>query len=346
MADNDARQSLLSSTNDSLNLNETKAIHRRIRPHRRSKGPSERQSEEHEKDHPFINLEPVLVPREFRFKYVLMLLGAYLGIGTFWFFLIEDQIDGKKTNGIIDAIYFCVVTMTTVGYGDLVPHSSLAKMLACLYAFLGAALVGLILSNAADYLAEKQGNLLVKALHMNEKFNSTEVLMDIETNKVKYKFLTTATLLVVLIIAGIGFLFLVEGMEFVDAFYCVCATITTLGFGDKSFSTQEGRVFAILWILSSTVCLAQFFLYLAEIYTERRQRALVKWVLTRNLTTGDLEAADMDHDEVVSAAEFILYKLKEMGKIGQEDVLMLMDRFKDLDVDHSGTLTTEDVILS
>ncbi|TYI78165.1 hypothetical protein E1A91_D06G192200v1 [Gossypium mustelinum] len=180
----------------------------------------------------------------------------------------------------------------------------------------------------------------------NEKFNTAEVLMDVETNRDKYKFLMTSLLLVVLIISGISFLILVEGMEFIDAFYCVCSTMTTLGYGDKSFSTQEGRMFAILWILSSTICLGQFFLYLAALYTEKRQRSLVKWVLNRKLTPSDLEAADMDHDEVVSAAEFILYKLKEMGKICQDDVLLLMERFKDLDVDHSGTLTTDDLILS
>ncbi|KAE8724375.1 Two pore potassium channel a [Hibiscus syriacus] len=345
MADNDARQSLLSSTNDSLNLSETKALHRR-RSHRRSKSRSEKNSDDQEKEPPFINLEPVLIVREFRFKYVLMLLGAYLGLGTIWFYLIDNQIDGKKTNGIVDAVYFCVVTMTTVGYGDLIPRSSLAKILACVYAFIGAALVGLILSNAADYIADKQGTLLVKALHMNDEFDTAEVLMDIETNKVKYKSLMTLALLVVLIIAGIGFLFLVEEMEFLDSVYCVCATITTLGYGDKSFSTQGGRVFAILWILTSTVCLANFFLYLAELYTERRKRALVKWVLNRNLTAGDLEAADLDHDEVVSAAEFIVYKLKEMGKICQEDIVMLTEKFKALDVDQSGTLTTEDLTLS
>lgn len=47
-----------------------------------------------------------------------------------------------------------------------------------------------------------------------------------------------------------------------------------------------------------------------------------------------------------SAAEFILYKLKEMGKICQDDVSLLMERFKAIDVDHSGTLTTDDLILS
>ncbi|XVF28051.1 hypothetical protein REPUB_Repub14bG0162200 [Reevesia pubescens] len=341
--DQDARQSLLSAMIDSsLNLNDTKAIQRR-KPQPRSRAPSEKGSREQQRVS-LINLEPALVAQGLRFKYVLLLLASYLGIGTLWFFLIRDQIDGKKTNGILDSIYFCVVTMTTVGYGDLVPHSKLAKILASIYVFSGMALVGLVLSKAADYIAEKQEILLVKAMHMNEMFNAAEILMEVETNKVKYKFLITALLLLMLIIAGVSFLLLVEEMEFIDAFYCVCSTITTLGYGDESFSTGVGRIFAIFWILSSTVCLAQFFLYLAELYTERRQKSLIKRVLTRKLTSSDLEAADMDHDEKVSAAEFILYKLKEMGKICQQDILLCMERFKTLDVDHSGTLTAADLI--
>ncbi|OMO64679.1 hypothetical protein COLO4_31923 [Corchorus olitorius] len=260
--------------------------------------------------------EPPFVQEEVTFKYVALLLATYLGIGTLWFFLVRNQIDGKKTNGVVDAIYLCVVTMTTVGYGDLVPHSTLAKILACIYVFAGMALVGLVLSKAADYMVEKQEIVLVRAMHFKKNLNAAEILMEAETNK----------------------------MEFIDAFYCVCSTITTLGYGDESFSSGVGRLFASFWILSGTVCVAQFFLYLAELYTETRKRALVKWVLTRKLTASDLEAADLDHDEAVSAAEFILFKLKEMGKICEEDILVLMERFKTLDVDHSGGLTAADLI--
>ncbi|WZY74009.1 hypothetical protein YC2023_006249 [Brassica napus] len=38
-----------------------------------------------------------------------------------------------------------------------------------------------------------------------------------------------------------------------------------------------------------------------------KQRELVKWVLTRRITNSDLEAADLDEDGVVGAAEFIVY---------------------------------------
>jgi len=44
-----------------------------------------------------------------------------------------------------------------------------------------------------------------------------------------------------------------------------------------------------------------------------------------------------------SATEFVLYKLKEMGKISQEDILVVMDIFRQLDFDQSGTLTEADL---
>lgn len=118
-----------------------------------------------------------------------------------------------------------------------------------------------------------------------------------------------------------------EGLDFLNSFYCVCSTITILGYGDQSFSTEGGRIFAVIWILVSTVCLAQCFLYLAKAKTEGRQQSLVHWVTSCKTTVTDLEAADMDSDGVVSAADFVTYKLKEMGKIGEENVALILKEF-------------------
>lgn len=240
------------------------------------------------------------------FRQVFTFLAAYLGIGAICFFLVRNQIKGTKTNGVIDAIYFCVVTMTTVGYGDLVPDSMLAKFLACIFVFTGMALVGFVLSKAADYIVEKEEILFVKAIHMRERFGLTEILKEAETNKAKYKFLTTLAFILLLIIVGTFFLYQVEGLNLFDSFYGVCATITTLGYGDKSFSTKWGRLFAIFWIVISTISLAQLFLYLAELYTESRRRSLINWVLTRKMTVTDLEAADLDHDNTVRYVRFCM----------------------------------------
>ncbi|KAI6704162.1 hypothetical protein NL676_013298 [Syzygium grande] len=341
MAYDDTRESLIGNSADASNHPKDKSNAVQRRRHRHNSPsvdsfPEQNGTERH-------LLESTKEPT---FRKVLIVVAAYLGVGSFSFFLLRNQISGKKTNGLLDALYFCVVTMTTVGYGDLVPSSSLAKLLASTYVFAGMALGGLILSKAADYVLEKQEMLLVRALHMNEKVGPAEILKEVEVHKIRYKFLTSLILLGVLTVLGTVFLLVVEKFTFVDAFYCVCATITTLGYGDESFSTTSGRIFAVFWILASTICVAQFFFYLTEMYTESRHRSLVKWVLTRNVTCSDLEAADLDQDKVVSAAEFVVYKLQEMGKISQEDVTAILERFQNLDVDQSGTLTTSDIVQS
>ncbi|MCH96799.1 two-pore potassium channel 1-like [Trifolium medium] len=64
------------------------------------------------------------------------------------------------------------------------------------------------------------------------------------------------------------------------------------------------------------------------------------------MTNFDLEAADLDEDGTVGAAEFVIYKLKEMGKITQEDITLVMKEFEELDVDQSGTLSVSDITLA
>ncbi|XP_061339783.1 two-pore potassium channel 1-like [Gastrolobium bilobum] len=344
MGSDEAQESLLSEPRDHSHLNDKSDLQRR-RPRRGSASGTEINIQEQNVVQNPLHLQYIATKpqAEFHFKPVLLWLAAYLGGGTLCFFLTSYQIEGIKTNGFLDAIYFCVVTMTTVGYGDLVPNSSVAKLFACIYVFTGMALGGLILSKAADYIVEKQEILLVRAIYKGGKVGLEELSKEIESNKAKYKFMLAASTFLLLMVVGTIFLYFIENLDFVDALYCVCSTVTTLGYGDKSFSTTVGRTFAVFWILSSTICLAQSFAYLAELYTEERQKSLAKMVLARKLSLLDLEAADLDGDKAVSAAEFVVYKLKEMGKISQEDISVVMEIFRKLDCDKSGALTEADL---
>lgn len=64
-----------------------------------------------------------------------LLLAAYFEVaaqfGVLYFSLLKDQF-GPPFSSIIDAVYFSVVTITTVGYGDILPRTHCAK-LACVY---------------------------------------------------------------------------------------------------------------------------------------------------------------------------------------------------------------------
>lgn len=50
--------------------------------------------------------------------------------------------------------------------------------------------------------------------------------------------------------------------------------------------------------------------------------------------------------QLCSAPEFIIYKLKEMGKITQEDIAIFLEEFENLDADQSGTLSAYDLMVA
>lgn len=231
------------------------------------------------------------------FLQVGVFLAVYLCAGTLCFYFFLEDIKGKKTSPVIDALYFSVVTITTVGYGDLSPNTSSAKILVFVFVFTGMTLVGLIMNKVADYLAEKQEMLLVKALNKHQKNDpSTEETV---FNRPIFKCLLGMAILSVLMIIGAIFLHVVEDLDIIDSLFCVCTTVTTLGFGAESFRTKGGRAFGVLWILSSTLCLGQFFLYVTEVFMEDRQRALVNRIQTQGLANLDLEAVNIDTDGAV-----------------------------------------------
>nr|GEU74006.1 two-pore potassium channel 1-like [Tanacetum cinerariifolium] len=61
------------------------------------------------------------------------------------------------------------------------------------------------------------------------------------------------------------------------------------------------------------------------------------------LTIQDIENADLDNDKSVSPAEYVVYKLKEMGLVSDQLIMSVMEGFKNLDLDNSGTLTANDL---
>lgn len=231
----------------------------------------------------------------------IIVLGIYLLVGLLSFSLLEIELEGTATSPTVDALYFAIVTMTTVGYGDLVPKTVGAKLFTCAFVFTGFGLVGVLVSGAANYLVEKQEKLLVQKIYLKYKKREHKELVvdDEDVVAVHWKAIVAGVAVVVHFIAGMFALVCWEGLNFIDAFYVVCVTVTTLGYGDRSFGTLGGRIFAVFWILSSTVSVGQFFLYLAESRTEERRHEIACWALHRPTTPSDLEAADMDGDGVV-----------------------------------------------
>jgi voltage-gated potassium channel len=89
------------------------------------------------------------VMRDPETKALPLVAGALLLTGTIFFWRTEDWT-------IIQALYFSVVTLTTVGYGDLHPTSAGTQIFTIIYILTGLGVfVALLASVAEKYIEQK-----------------------------------------------------------------------------------------------------------------------------------------------------------------------------------------------
>ena len=67
---------------------------------------------------------------------------------------LEIVILARKSQ-VVDALYFAVVTLTTVGYGDLHPTTNFTKLFTAVYIFAGVGFIGSLLGRAGDHILQR-----------------------------------------------------------------------------------------------------------------------------------------------------------------------------------------------
>ena len=91
----------------------------------------------------------VAVWRDPETKALPVVVGVLLLSGTIFYWSVEDWT-------IIQALYFSVVTLATVGYGDLTPTTDFSRIFTIIYIFIGlGVLVPFLSSIAQHYIRHK-----------------------------------------------------------------------------------------------------------------------------------------------------------------------------------------------
>ena len=78
--------------------------------------------------------------------YLLFCTGAIIIFGSLLIFSVESAHPDSQINTILDAVWWTVATVTTVGYGDVVPVTDLGKIVAIFYMFFGIGILALFIS--------------------------------------------------------------------------------------------------------------------------------------------------------------------------------------------------------
>ncbi|ESQ55595.1 hypothetical protein EUTSA_v10025197mg [Eutrema salsugineum] len=275
------------------------------------------------------------------------LLVVYLSLGVLIYWLNRDNYVVNQTHPVVDGLYFCIVTMCTIGYGDITPNSAVTKLFSIMFVLVGFGFIDILLSGMVSYVLDLQESyMLDSAKRRDEPDKRRSYIIDVKKGRMRIRLKVALALgVVVLCIAlGVGIMHFIEEIDWLDSFYLSVMSVTTVGYGDRAFKTLPGRLFAAIWLLVSTLAVARAFLYLAEARVDKRNRERAKKVLRETMSVSQFFAADIDNNGCVSKAEYVIYKLKEMEKITDKDIIPISKQFDKLDRCSNGKITLVDLL--
>ncbi|XP_059669179.1 two-pore potassium channel 3-like [Cornus florida] len=283
-----------------------------------------------------------------RQSFVLLVIYLTLGVIIYWF--NQDDFSATNTHPVVDALYFCIVTMCTIGYGDITPNSTTTKLFSIMFVLVGFGFVDILLTGMVSYVLDLQENYLLRTVKAGGDHNNMprSYIIDVKKGRMRIRMKVGLALGVVVLCIGVGVavMHFVERLGWLDSFYLSVMSVTTVGYGDRAFKSLPGRIFASIWLLVSTLAVARAFLYLAEARVDKRNRRMAKWVLGQDMTVSQFLAADIDNHGFVSKSEYVIYKLKELGKVSEKDILLICKKFERLDTGNCGKITLGDLMES
>jgi len=208
---------------------------------------------------------------------------VYLAIGVVFYHVAEEKDcedssaagcrDGKESWTWIDALYFSVVTISTVGYGDLTPSTRGAKVFTMFYIFFG---ITVVFTGVAGAFSGLLARLEHTFLRLIDRFDDQGVLsgrqLGMSGKKVDlsgdghadfvappHAFIFYGRPLAPWLVLVVAFQMLSASIlirvqsdvSYFDAFYHSYVTATTVGYGDISLSEQPARLYTAFHIIFS-----------------------------------------------------------------------------------------------
>jgi len=276
----------------------------------------------------------------------------YVGFGSLIYTWAEDWSSWSS-------IYFCVITLSTVGYGDMTPSSDSMKMFTLLYVYCGLFFFATIIGSLVGRRTEQEDGRDI--LDTEKNVNSwPKVPIDggppkpvrIARGKPKYpddirrRWMRIAKVVVVIILLALcATIFFACNEEFSasTAVYFTVVTICTVGYGDIIMSESTSKVFDVFFVLVGVSLMIYVILLCGALFSKKMQRRMFKIFNKKGVTMEVIEAIADPQSNKVQRPDFLAYVLVHSGKVEAIDINMVNKLFDEIDQNKKGTVDVNDL---
>jgi len=277
----------------------------------------------------------------------LVILVLYLVVGVVFYSITEEWTPGE-------ALYFTVVTMSTVGFGDFYPTHWYSRFFTVFFILFGICVVFAALAELIMQLVEpvfaRSRDALEKVFPQHQidiNGNGNADFAVPRSPPVYFAKNLAGPLLVVLIVQCLSALIyaaIEQQWNFWEAAYYCMVTATTVGYGDMTVESESGKVWSCIHIIIS-VCLLGALIGDVGTLREKRKELLTRATLiTRKFDKEFIKQLDCDNNGKITKFEFTLSMLVALGQLDVDrDVAPYFAAFSHADKDGSGAVTMADL---
>ena len=171
-----------------------------------------------------------------------------------------------------NSLYFCVVSVLTIGLGDIYPDTTASEIMILIYSLIGVIILGLVIAMISGivstssgpifffYHVETQRTRLYKKYTENPDPNFTdfkafESIRNIrERSKSRqhiHAIILSLFLFLLFIFLGALVFYIAESWDYFESFYFCILSLITIGYGNLCPITGCGRAFYVLWCIGA-----------------------------------------------------------------------------------------------
>lgn len=235
----------------------------------------------------------------------------------------------------VDALYFCVTTLTTVGYGDLAPKSSLGRLFTSLHIFVGASLV-------ASCLGTLVGRMQARFMEREAAIGAGKAASLGGGNRELNELIKAVGAAGAIVATGVVYASVIEGWSFVDSVYWASVSCSSVGLGDL-VPHPIFRPLAALYLLPAVGAFAASVGRVARFTAALEMARWREAFLERGVTSELLEHLDSEGSGRIGRAAFVRYMLVATAQVEESELQKLDALFDALDADGSGSLDAADI---